>query len=965
MVGVGNGRGSAGLARFLCAVLFGLCAVSVATAQWIDPHRPWRTAQTAHFTIHFDGDARETAQRVGQIAERSFVLMQRQLGWTPKDRVDIVLYSGVDFANGFASPLPFNRTGIFLAAPIEGSLLDRSDWLELVILHEMVHVFHLDKAHGLPHALRSVFGRQVWTFPNLLQPHWLVEGLAVVAESRARSGAGRLYGSYFEAQMRDERQRGFMRLSELNADGRSLPLNRNYLYGAYFFDYLARTYGADAAARHVAWYSQQLLPFRVQNSTLTVTQKKMDGVWEDFLADLAHQVDQRSAQRWSTAQKIGQARSEPLWAVESMAMAANGDVYVVAQDGIAPPTLQRYGADGSAPQALVALHPQARIDVRDDGAVLIAQPEVCGGYEVLMDLYQWTPADGLRRLTHCERFVQAVWLGQAGKILALQNDRLGRTRLVRLDAQRQDVQVLLDADAQRQWIRVAASPDGESALLIRKEAGLFALLALNLTTNKLTQLHEDEARITHAHMAANGDVRFVSDRDGAANVWRYGKRAGQAAQLVRLTHAHTAVLHFGGAAADGRMALGVLQGGKIQLYTMAQAEQTVLEQALAQRYGGNAPAAPVLLEPLAPKLVASSELSQEDDYSAWPSLRPRAWWPVLFADRGTFNVGAAVFGSDALQLHQYLATPYVEVTQGELLGSAQYGWRRRHFLAAKRELSVRRSIVRDGDEDPLEYERVTQAQWISLARFVRLEREAAVGLGVSTARRDGVIVDGAATREEDKRLMAVVAEYDSRRHEMLSEGPSRGQRAQVCYESYEPFKDSTRSPYTGHVVRWVWDGYYAVGRSVLAAHWTEGRGQAGRTEPFTLGGEASHFPTLAPELDERDVSLRGYVRGGRDMIGAHVRKLSLEWRTPIADIDRHAMVPPIGVNRVSATVFFEAGGVWDHGGGPDRWLHAVGVEALTEVKLGYLLALQMRIGVARGLDDPGQTRGYITLGRAF
>jgi hypothetical protein len=41
------------------------------------------------------------------------------------------------------------------------------------------------------------------------------------------------------------------------------------------------------------------------------------------------------------------------------------------------------------------------------------------------------------------------------------------------------------------------------------------------------------------------------------------------------------------------------------------------------------------------------------------------------------------------------------------------------------------------------------------------------------------------------------------------------------------------------------------------------------------------------------------------------------------------------------------------------------VELLAEVKLLYVLPLQLRLGVARALDGPEGTRGYLAAGRAF
>ena len=118
-------------------------------------------------------------------------------------------------------------------------------------------------------------------------------------------------------------------------------------------------------------------------------------------------------------------------------------------------------------------------------------------------------------------------------------------------------------------------------------------------------------------------------------------------------------------------------------------------------------------------------------------------------------------------------------------------------------------------------------------------------------------------------------------------------------------------------------------------------------------------------LNHRELALRGYKGDEAVLRGRHARVASVEWRTPLADIDRHAMVPPFGINRLSATVFADFGGAWDSGSSPAKYHRGVGLELLAEAKLLYALGLQVRLGVARGLDVPRSTRGYLTVGRAF
>src|SRR5882672_3730741 len=526
-------------ALLAAAALASLVNSTPAPAQAADPWRAWRTAETEHFRLHYERGQEAVALRVGQIAERAQIVVTAGLQWMPRAKTDIVLYSGIDRANGFATPLPFSHSGIVLTAPADDELLDRGEWLELVILHEYTHIVHLDKAAGAPAVLRRIFGRSVWTFPNLLQPSWPLEGLAVFNESRAGDGVGRLHSPLFEAQLRDERKRGFMRLAEINAGGRRAPLNRDYLYGSYFFDFLARRYGVDAVATHVNWYSRQILPFRLQNSPLAATGKKMDELWNEFLHDLARQVDQRAAPILALPERVGEAVGPPLWAVTSMSMSENGDLYLAVSDGIRAPQLQRWRA--GKVEVLTELDPDARIEAGAAGAVLIAQPDSCDGHDYLFDLYRWQEASGLRRLTSCRRYLTAVWAGE--RIVAVGNDRAGATRVDLLDGDGALVRSLLAPEPAMTWLGVTADEDGTSAVLIGKRNGNFGIYRLDLASARLALLHVDGERKQDPQIGADGAIYFIASAGNVPNVWRL--RDGT---LTRITHAHTAVLQLAGAA---------------------------------------------------------------------------------------------------------------------------------------------------------------------------------------------------------------------------------------------------------------------------------------------------------------------------------------------------------------------------------------------------------------------------------
>ncbi|HEX3141227.1 MAG TPA: hypothetical protein VHQ87_14295, partial [Rhizobacter sp.] len=353
-------------------------------------------------------------------------------------------------------------------------------------------------------------------------------------------------------------------------------------------------------------------------------------------------------------------------------------------------------------------------------------------------------------------------------------------------------------------------------------------------------------------------------------------------------------------------------------------------------------------------------------YSAWRSIAPRSWLPVLTADSGLVAAGASTFGADAMGWHVYSAALQYEATQHEPLASLQYLYEDQHLFTFQRDLTPRAWKAGDNNTDEVtSYDRNTSAQWLSVVPWVRVDRIFTVGVGAALNTVDRVhpeFVSG--SPPPDERLLAGLLSYNSSGSNWWSEGKNRGQRATLLYETYKPFARDGRKDYDGQVLRLDWLGYVPLGRSVLGLRYTEAYAK-GHTERFQLGGEIDSQLQIGVELDNRDIMLRGYRGDEPNLRGANARVASFEWRTPIADVDQHFMTPAVGVNRVSAATFFDIGGAWNEGHRPQRYQRGVGVELLGELKFLYSQGLQLRLGVSRGLDEPQGNRGYVAVGRAF
>ncbi|MDO8990762.1 MAG: hypothetical protein Q7U91_14150 [Sideroxyarcus sp.] len=910
-----------------------------------DPKRDWQIADTPHFRVNYAAPLRAQAERVADIAERVYVRLSRELQWEPNGRIEVVVVDEYDIANGYSTPLPFNKTAIFLTPPNEGELLDNSVWLELLLTHELTHTFHLDKVRGAPNVLQHIFGRFPLLFPNLWQPDWAIEGIATYNESTPEAGRGRLRGPIFEAWMRIEHERGFKSLSEMNADGRELPTSKQYLYGVYFYEFLARKYGPDAIYKYINQFSGNVVP-RVHTNPVSATGKRMDELWDEFIADLTQQMEQREAPLKAMPRATGELILPASFDVNSLAPANDG-VLAVVNDGLLRPALLHIDTSGKVEQ-LAKVNAGATLDVRADGKVLIAQPDICRNHSLYYDLYTWSAADGMQRKTRCGRYRRAVWAGEQVAALHMEG---GVSRLSILEPQGKhwrESRTLYETPPQVEAVDLASSPDGKRIALAIKQAGAWQVLEFDSAGGTPRVLFNHTAPLHGLRYARTGDaVEFVAVQDGVYNLWRYTPGSPE---LTRLSHTYTAVLLHSGVAQDGSVVLGVLAAGGTELRRMpstAPLAKTKLASAPATTLQGDT-------TPVATKL------GEPGNYHAIYSIYPRTWLPSSFGSRGLTAFGAYTFGSDALGWHNYAANVMWETSQREVIGSLSYNYLDQHFLNVSRNLWARQWTGSDNDETTTVFDRETSAQWASMLPLLRLERRIHLGIGAAMQTTDRVQIAGVTNKIENERVAATFLHYDTRNSNWYADGINRGNLTTLLYESYRPFSNF----YDGHVVRFDTRGYLPLGETVLSAGWTEARAH-GNTEAFELGGAFDHTYTQAPMLNQRELPLRGYRSGETALRGQNARIVNAEWRTPLADIDRHAMVPPVGINRLSAAVFMEAGSVWNNGEARSRYYRSVGVELISELKVYYRVPLPVKLGIAHGLDNPGDTRAYFQLGQVF
>ena len=186
---------------FTGLIAIGLVGFGGEASAQLPPDEAWRTVDTEHFRITYPEGLSELARRAADRAERAYEELSREFVEPPGGKIDLVVTDHADFTSGFAQVVPSNRIVVYAPPPVDGFSLSYFDeWMELVVTHELVHIFHIDEYGFLGSVMRRIFGRLPvpWpVFPGQSTPRWTREGIATYYES-ALTDAGRTRGSYHE-----------------------------------------------------------------------------------------------------------------------------------------------------------------------------------------------------------------------------------------------------------------------------------------------------------------------------------------------------------------------------------------------------------------------------------------------------------------------------------------------------------------------------------------------------------------------------------------------------------------------------------------------------------------------------------------------------------------------------------------------------------------------------------------------
>ncbi|MCG8670437.1 MAG: hypothetical protein MI867_13550 [Pseudomonadales bacterium] len=926
------------------------------------PTDDWKTLETQHFRINFQKKHLAFAQRMAAIAENVYDKTTAWMEWEPSDITEIIINDAFDGSNGGASPLPYNRFFIFMNAPVEGELIDNSPWLELVFTHEFIHILHLDQASGVPAKLRNIFGRIFFTFPQIFSPKWISEGIAVYGETDHEAGFGRGQAAIYSGMMRAELMKGLRTLTEISYygyQGTDWPFGQVYLYGYYFIEFVEKEYGKDKVNEYIKNWNDNIIPWRLDSRSSQVFGISAQALWAQYQKYLLDKfkptiasIEQRGVQPSTTIAGNGIANTNPVWM-------PNGDMYYYHRSGYDHPRIMLRKADGTQ-ENVTDVDGFSMFDVHAEKGLLLSRAEVCDNTNIYTDLYQLEPgAEEWRRLTTCGRYPRAFW-SPDGKFIVAVKVGNGQTSLVLLDLMGVEL-TLLDMRGLGETIgHFHWSPDGRSVVAaIKREKTGWNLEEYDLYERTWTSItHNSYIEYHPIYSADSKSIYFISDQGGALNIRQLDRANGV---ITTLTNTTTALLDFSpNESGDVFRAVEYTADG-------LKIKEITIDKTFTEYSAKPSDALPKVASFSNTDGYNPERFTDVKDYSPLSSIRPRSWWAWLLAD-GSDNssIQFIVDGNDALNFHFWQVAPQWFFDKQELGGDLTYSFYNRLTFLASRKVDVER----EEDKNINEYEvwdLEDRFQAIYTQPLNSLEKRVRMHVGIAQERVVRTFEETGVTADAENNLAGLLFNWNNTKRFLHSISPESGRDVTLAFEKYSAFGDGF---YDGVVKSIDWREYVSLPKNnVLAFRFVYAESDSGdKNKPLEIGGNFDTFGTLGANIGfgREEFMLRGYSKDNSKLEGQYVNVNSIEWRTPLLDYYDGLMIPPLGLGKLSLTLFADTGAAWDKKESRDYY-SSIGFEISPDVLIGYdTFNLNVNIGLAQGLDSElGRTEAFLRLISSF
>lgn len=936
------------------------------------------------------------ARRAAGSAERAYDALARELS-PPRGPISIVIADNLDTSNGYASVFPTNRIVIYARPTIDAnSLKFIDDWVDLVVTHELAHIFHLDRSRGLWRVGQAIFGRNPFLFPNAYSPSWLSEGIAVLYESRL-TGAGRNVGTDFDAIARAHDIGGTLPgAHKLSAASPIYPLGSiAYTFGSPLVERVAAAGGPDGMRKFVDGSAATIIPFLLNTNAKRAFGVSFDDAYAAW-SDSVHRSTQSLAQRVATPTPIvtgGWFSVRPRWVDNDTIIWAGADPKSV-------PSLKSVSAIGGKVRSIAERNTNDVTTPLAAGWRVFGQQEYTDPWSQRTDL--WVSRDGGRarrltdgaRLTHpdarlCDGAVVTADVMPAICIVAVQI-MPGEARLVHVRATEASVDItpLTESSATDLYSEPRWSHDGSRIVATHWMRGGTSEISIFDKSGALVGALGRSRSVNGSPAWGVGDstIFFTSDRSGRSALYR----ARVATGAMELIADSPTGLFDNEPSPDGRrLATFILRNDGFDLGVV---DATVR---------GTPADSSSVLPPSRNMPVATSD-SPVRPYRAWRSMLPRYWMPTLEAGYdAAVRFGLITSGEDLVGRHswQLAATHDAQHNEPEYNGSYDFAGLGAPILS----IGVSQDWDHPGIADsarqvllPVERRRQFVTAGATFNRR-RVKNVAAVTIGAGHEWRDFRALDDVPFSRfspADRESLAtaytypaffVAAAFSNARIPALALGPENGFNANASVRQRwrtGAASDTRATSVVGSATAYRGFDFGGPIHHLLAVRVAAATVTAVSATDFSAGGGSGSVVQVAPGVHLGEGRRTFFVRGfaPESQTGSRALGANAEYRIPLALPARGLGTLPVYFQRVSAALFVDAATAWCPTGSntspicraatPREWMGSAGAELHLDAAVQYDSPYRVRIGVAvptvgRRFFGGSGVATYLTVGVPF
>lgn len=987
------------------ALLLGLVAIGLglpSTAR-ANPDQRWRTMESEHFYVHYSVGEEDAAERTITTAERAYGRLAISWGHDVYLKIHITLSDTTDTANGRATANPFPQIQANATAPESLSVLESyDDWIDILITHELVHVFHLDTVHGLYRAVNAVFGLGVLgklTTPNVLQPRWIVEGVATVDESE-HSAQGRRRSAQFDGFLRMAVLEGrFQSIDQVSSGARVFPHGTSvYLYGLHFMQYIASRYGRDKLRDLSHHYATQVVPYGINRAVENIVGEDFYTLWDEFKADTTRRflaqgrrIRSRGLRQGRRLTYSGESARYPFFSPD------DEHIWFFGADGHRDEGIKRIKSTGGRIREGIGLGRQGSdvdvqqmIEVEDagEGSFVGATQDVVFGMSGLFDnryrwsdLYRYNGGDTRRfeRLTFGLR-ASEPHVSPDGRTAVFRRNDIAQSRLGFVDLMTGDVTEVAPKGRVAQVYTPRWSPDGRRVAYSGwREGGYRDIYVYDRQTGTSERITADRYMDLAPTWSPDGEyILFSSDRDDVYNIYAYGvadKALHQVSNVLGGAYEPT-VSHDG-----SRIAYIGFSSNGYDVWVMDMDPDQWLSAMPSvtdlPTVDDNKP--PLVANDRRPPSLSSTR------YKPRRTMFPRTFFPAA-ADFSALQfdnlLGLDLAVVDILGFHS-LAGSFRWLTASKVAtGSLIYRFTRLYpnfAFSLSRGFANRRGFTRylyERPEDAPTYEvtgyreRTTRFGASTSVPIVRHARHSAsADIGYSWTRWENLDdgqtpVDPTAPLTQppevgDATQVSLGFSYSSTgdgRHR-FTYGTEQGRSVNVSSSVFDrrlggDFDDLQVSASYAEIIPMPWRGHQAL---VLELRGGASAGGLSRRGAFCVGDFLSTSDVVLSVLNRVPTGangcslLRGYAVAG--MSGRYFTVATAEYRVPLLDVDRGLGSAPFFFQRIGLIPFVDWGRAWTNPIGVRDLRWGAGAALVFSVTLGYLETVQLFLQYAHGFDE--------------